>query len=471
MTGSSSVAPSREDPTVAALLDRAGGPVGRHADPRGHWWWTPLRVVLAAVTVVLALGLAQKAPCMATGWTDNGVRYQAMCYSDIPYLYTARGFAEQHWPYNATDRYPAMEYPVGISYLAWVAAELTGLNPRGPDEATRAATPPEQLFSLPGMVAEVNENFLVTVLLLAGLGMAAAALLAKTHPGRPYDALGFALSPALLLTAYVNWDLLAVACVAGALWAWSSPRRRPVLTGVFIGLGTASKLYPLFLLGGLVVLAARPGGDSRERRRAAGTATLAGAVAWLVAQVPAWASGDLSTWTRFWTFNSDRGADLGSLWLVASDLGRQATPHLINVVSWLVFGAACLTVMLIGRRSRATPRLAQLGFLIVVAFLVVNKVYSPQYVLWLLPLAVLAHPRWRDLLVWQASEVLYFAAVWMYLHGDLKDAGGQAQPAYDIAIVIRVLGELYLAGWILWDLWHPEKDPVTDTMLVGVPSR
>ena len=74
---------------------------------------------------------------------------------------------------------------------------------------------------------------------------------------------------------------------------------------------------------------------------------------------------------------------------------------------------------MLGFRAPSTPRLAQLGFLVVAGFLLVNKVYSPQYVLWLLPLAVLARPRWRDQLVWQAGEVVYFASVWWYLGGDL----------------------------------------------------
>ena len=47
----------------------------------------------------------------------------------------------------------------------------------------------------------------------------------------------FAAAPVLLFNALVNWDLLAVTFVAGALWAWS--RDKPVLTGVMIGLGTA----------------------------------------------------------------------------------------------------------------------------------------------------------------------------------------------------------------------------------------
>ena len=74
---------------------------------------------------------------------------------------------------------------------------------------------------------------------------------------------------------------------------------------------------------------------------------------------------------------------------------------------------------MLGLRAPETPRLAQLGFLVVAGFLLVNKVYSPQYVLWLLPLAVLARPRWRDQLIWQAGELLYFAAVWWYLGGYL----------------------------------------------------
>ena len=63
------------------------------------------------------------------------------------------------------------------------------------------------------------------------------------------------------------------------------------------------------------------------------------------------------------------------------------------------------------------PRLAALAFLTVGRFVLTNKVYSPQYVLWVLPLAVLARPRWRDLLIWQAAEAAYFVAIWWYLVG------------------------------------------------------
>ncbi len=79
-------------------------------------------------------------------------------------------------------------------------------------------------------------------------------------------------------------------------------------------------------------------------------------------------------------------------------------------------------------RAPETPRLAQLGFLVVVGFLLVNKVYSPQYVLWLLPLAVIARPRWRDQLIWQGGEVFYFVMVWWYLGGDAGSRRRAATP-------------------------------------------
>jgi hypothetical protein len=34
-----------------------------------------------------------------------------------------------------------------------------------------------------------------------------------------------------------------------------------------------------------------------------------------------------------------------------------------------------------------------------------------------LPLAVLARPRWRDVLIWQIGEVVYFVAIWWHLAG------------------------------------------------------
>ena len=454
------VDPTTDDPVVGALSEGVGGPMGTRAGR--HPWWTPVRVVLALTAVCLALGMWQKTNCYEDTWQDGDARYTHMCYSDLPYLYTGRGFAELTWPYTEDPqtraRYEVMEYPVGIAYWAYGAAWVTHWLNGSPAIEPRYGQSVGELSGTAPVLREMRIFVIVNAIGFAALTLLAAWFLTGVNPRRPWDAAGFALSPALLLSGLVNWDLVAVVFVAGALWAWA--RDRPLLTGVLIGLGTAVKLYPLFLLGGILVICLR-----QRRIRDLGLATLGAAGTWVLANLPAYLSGP-EEWKVFWTFNSDRGADLGSAWLVVQQAVEQAgkpfafEPHTINVGSWLFFGAWCIGVLALGLSSPSTPRLAQLGFLVVAGFLLVNKVYSPQYVLWLLPLAVMARPRWRDLLIWQAGEVLYFAAVWWYLGGYLAPAAGGDSGFYWAAIVIRIAGELWLVAMVVRDLWWPRHDPV-----------
>jgi len=84
------VAPSRSDPLVTAASESIGGPVGEHARP--HPWWTPVRVVLAVTAFAFVLGMVQKTPCVQDHWSGSKLRYAAMCYSDVPYLYAGRAW-------------------------------------------------------------------------------------------------------------------------------------------------------------------------------------------------------------------------------------------------------------------------------------------------------------------------------------------------------------------------------------------
>jgi uncharacterized membrane protein len=450
------VAPSQDDPVVAALSESVGGPLGRHARG-GLRWWAPAGVLMLLAGVVLALGMVKDTTCYDATWSNSGTRYTHMCYSDLPYLYTARGFVEHEWPYSSDPqvrhRFPdVMEYPPGISYWAWGTSWVTHWVAGSPDLAQRMATPVDQLWGKPDVMREIRIFVVVNAIGFAAIAIISTGLLAKVVPRRPWDAAAFALSPALLLTGLVNWDMLAVVLVAGALYAWS--RGRSAVTGLLIGLGTATKLYPLFLLGGILILCWR-----RQRWSQLATVVAAAAGAWVVANLPAYLSGP-DQWKVFWHDNTDRAADLGSIWqAIELATGHTFDVHTINLWSWMIFGAWCVGVLLLGLRAPSHPRLAQLGFLIVAGFLLINKVYSPQYVLWLLPLAVLARPRWRDQLIWQGTEVVYFCSVWWYLAGDLSSASGDA-PFYWAAIVLRMLGQLYLVTLVARDVLHPEHDPV-----------
>ncbi|HEY2878764.1 glycosyltransferase family 87 protein [Nocardioides sp.] len=449
------VRPTADDPFVAALSPGIGGPAGEHVGR--HPWWTPVRVILVLTAICFSLGMVQKAPCYDAQWTNSQSRYSEMCYSDLPYLYVGRGFAELDWPYSNSiqvrDRYDVMEYPVGISYYAYATAYVTHWLKGSPDLAARGAMSQGQLYADHEVV---RESMLFTAVSSVGFGICAllaAWALTGVNRRRPWDAALFALSPVLLFEGLINWDLLAVACVAGALWAQA--RDRPGLTGLLIGLGTAFKLYPLFLLGGLLVI------WGRERRwRDLAVATGTGAVTWALVNAPAYLSGH-HEWSVFWTYNKHRGADLGSGWLVLQQMaGTTFSSPTINLASWIIFGVWCVGVAALGVWAPQTPRLAQLGFLVVVGFLLVNKVYSPQYALWLLPLAVMARPRWRDQLIWQAGEIYYFASVWWYLGTYLNPGGGGDPGFYWLAVGIRMAAQLYLAVIVVRDILMPEYDVV-----------
>jgi uncharacterized membrane protein len=445
------VAPTREDPTAREASAVLGGPAGTRL--AGHPWWTPVRAIVALACLSWLLAIGQKAPCDGDSWNGSDTRYRLMCYSDIPYLYASRGFAERWVPFTDNGgRYMFLEYPVLTGYFAFGAAVVTqAVVPGEADIATRRVVPTDQVGNLPSVEKERLEYFRVTAALLAPFALLAAFFMAGAHRRRPWDALPYVLAPTLVATGLINWDLIPVALLAGGFWAWA--RGRPVLSGVMIGLGTAAKLYPLFVLGAFLVVAIR-----RRQLRDFGL-VVAGAVAgWLVCNVPP-VVDNFEGWKAFWSFNSGRGPDLGSLWLAFSQHGHSASAHTINVVSWLVFGGGCLAILVLGLRVRHVPRIAQLAYLILMVFMLVNKVYSPQYVLWLLPVAVLAVPRWRPLLVWQAGELLYFAACWWMLGGVTASAtGGAPDPLYAVAIVVRMAAELFLGAVVVRDMLRPAHD-------------
>jgi uncharacterized membrane protein len=195
----------------------------------------------------------------------------------------------------------------------------------------------------------------------------------------------------------------------------------------------------------------------------------AAAAAWLAVNLPfmltAWEG-----WSTFFRFSSERGQDFGSVWLALSELGYRVPPSALNLVAAAALALCCLGVAALILLAPRPPRLAQVAFLVVAAFIVTNKVYSPQFVLWLLPLAVLARPRWRDILLWQAAEVVYFVAIWWYLVDLTPDVRGLGSQWYAAAILVHVAGVAYLAAVVVRDILRPQADPVRTDPAGSVPT-
>jgi uncharacterized membrane protein len=113
----------------------------------------------------------------------------------------------------------------------------------------------------------------------------------------------------------------------------------------------------------------------------------------------------------------------------------------------------------LAQKAPLPPRLTQLAFLIVAMFLLFNKVWSQQFTLWLLPLAVLARPRWGAFLAWQFAEVAYFLA----FYGELLNASGQSvipEGVFIFASVLRWTTVAVLCGFVIRDILQPRHDVV-----------
>ncbi|MGW2560620.1 glycosyltransferase family 87 protein [Streptomyces sp. NPDC001514] len=432
------VRPTQRDEVAAAGSELIGGPLGRFARV-GSSSFTPVRVVALVAIGMFALGMVQKIPCYEWAWFRGaGSQYTHACYSDIPHLFLGRGFADGLVPYF--DRLGGdmeyLEYPVLTGLFMQVAAWL--ILPFDGSVQQR-----EQAY----WMANAGMLLICTVVI--------AVCVTRTHRRRPWDGLLVALAPAFALTATINWDLFAVALTAAAMLMWS--RGRSLAFGILIGLATAAKLYPVLLLGPLLVLCWRAG-----KYREYGAALLGAAGAWLAVNLPVMLLAP-EGWKLFYSFSRERGVDFGSFWLIITQrTGEQLDVDAVNTYATLLMILACAGIAALALTAPRRPRFAQLAFLAVAAFILTNKVYSPQYVLWLIPLAALARPRWRDFLIWQACEVMYFLGIWMYLayttSGDKHQ--GLPQEGYQLAIALHLLGTLYLCAVVVRDILMPERDVV-----------
>jgi uncharacterized membrane protein len=467
--------PSRTDFLGAALSSVVGGPVGRHAIIGRTAVLTPVRVMFLIALVFLALGWSTKAPCLQTIGTGSGDQrvanwqneraYYELCYSDTVPLYGAELLSQGRFPYKSSwiekdgsgkpqtryDGLPAvryMEYPVLTGVYQYVAMSLA-----------KTYTTFSKLIRLP-VVAEVVVFFDVAALGLALAWLATVWATANLAGRRVWDAALVAASPLMIFQIFTNFDALATALAVGGLLAWA--RRRPVLAGLLIGLGAAAKLYPLLLLGPLLVLGIRTG-----RLRGVARAAAAAAVTWLLVNLPVLVLFPRG-WSEFFRLNARRSEDMDSLYNVVKsftgwqgfdvNLGFWQPPEHLNEVVLGLSVLCCAAIGYIALTAPRRPRVTQLTFLVVAAFLLTNKVWSPQFSLWLVPLAVLALPHRRILLAWMTIDALVWVPRMYYLY-TVPDRGLPEQ-WFTATVLLRDLAVLALCALVVRQIYRPEEDLV-----------
>jgi uncharacterized membrane protein len=467
--------PSHTDSLGAALADVIGGPVGRHALIGRGRLMTPVRVMFLIALVFLALGWSTKAACLQSSGTgtgdqrvanwDNQRAYYELCYSDTVPLYGAELLSQGKFPYKSSwiesgpdgtpqtryDGKPAvryMEYPVLTGVYQYVSMALA-----------KTYTALSKLLPLP-VIAEVVVFFDVAAFGLALAWLATVWATAGLSGRRVWDAALVAASPVLIFQIFTNFDALATAFAMGGLLAWA--RRRPVLAGVLLGLGAAAKLYPLLFLGPMLVLGIRTG-RLGALARTAGVA----AATWLLVNLPVLVLFPRG-WSEFFRLNTRRGDDMDSLYNVVKSytgwrgfdpkLGFWEPPTVLNTMVLVSFVICCAAIAYVAFTAPQRPRVAQLLFLVVAAFLLTNKVWSPQFSLWLVPLAVLAVPHRRILLAWMTIDALVWVPRMYYLYGNPNRS--LPEQVFTTTVLLRDIAVVALCALVIWQIYRPDEDLV-----------
>jgi hypothetical protein len=393
----------------------------------------PARALLLSVllftSVALLLGYALKANCTDRPW--DGRQWTTLCANDVDLLYSLNDL--QHVRAFPPDH---IEYPPVVVLLVGATAAL----------AHSAAG----FVQLNGIVA-------------AGSGLAAAAMLTRLAPGR--RSLLFALGPPLILYSFQNWDLLAVALTIACFYLLFA-RGNPTAAGISLGLGAAVKLFPALLLPALIVHGQREAGSGAGFRPTPrvvrlGGGFLAGAV---LPNLFLW-SASHTAWSYFWSFQADRFPNPETSWFMifrhlhGSPIVEGWWTHgyapLANIVSGLLF-LLIAGIVLVREAREPEPRLYELCLAIIAIFLLTAKVFSPQYMLWLLPLFALVRLSWR---VIAASFVVDVAVVvatnWYFLE---VYRGGPWAVVLDL-LEVTVWARYAVLIWVVWASLRTRERP------------
>ena len=363
-----------------------------------------LRILIALAICASLLSFAKFSHCENTGWATPG-QYIHACYSDLPALYGSRGLDKNAWPFTSDDN--SVEYPVVTAMVMYATSFV--------------ANSPASYFN-------VNIFFLVLLFI---------AIVLLVRKIRPEFAYLVPVAPAMIASLFINWDLWAIATMMLAIY-WFD-RKQYLHSSLVMGLSISTKFLPVFLLIPIAFILWR---DAKVKELVKYVAVLA--ATWLAINLP-FALTTPTGWWRFYKLNLERGADWGSFWLALQQLGFSLTN--LNYLSILLLLIALTTVALLLFELKYTPKLASVAFIVLASVMLASKVYSPQYVLWLTPLAAIALTNKKDLhafWLWQATEVIYHVAIWQHIASVTGAKLGLAAAPYAVLTLVRIGGTIYL---------------------------
>jgi uncharacterized membrane protein len=364
------------------------------------------RVILLLAIFASLFSFAKFSHCEKSVWAGPD-QYIHACYSDLPALFSERTFGKGQWAFSGGDQ--AVEYPVLQGVVMWATAQVS---PDGP-----------------------VSYFNFSAILIALLFIASVMVMFRA---RPDFAVIYALAPTEILALYINWDLWAIVTMLLSIY-WFD-RKREFASAAILGVSIATKFFPIVLLLPIVIIYLR-----REEIREAIQYCVIALGIFIVINIP-FALTTPEGWWRFFDLNLHREADWGSIWYALSVFGINLTHINYLTLLTLLIGIALVAIFML--QSKEILSLSESAIFIFIVLMTVSKVYSPQYVLWLTPLALLALKDKRDLSwfwFWQIAEVIYHFAIWQHLALLTGAHFGLPVKAYAVITIVRILAALSMA--------------------------
>ena len=309
-------------------------------------------------------------------------------FSDIRGFYGMHFYDGQHlWPFSEktllgdTKVQHPVEYPALTGLIMWLLSFLV--------------TPSQ---------TAVFDYYRITAAFQIVL-LAISAYLIFKLAGKKYG-FYFILAPAVLYSLNRNWDIWAIAAMLLAIYLFE--KKRFQLSAILLAVSIATKFFPIVLMLPIMIIFLRNKQIKLFIRYALTTA-----IAWTVINLP-FVLINYEGWAYFYKFSAERGLGSASFFEITNIILPSITFSSIHFYILNTLALVAVTTYFV--RLKSVPTLAATSFFVMFGFILFNKQYSMQYVIWLSALAVLTFSylkrEHKELLIyvyilWQTLELAF----------------------------------------------------------------
>jgi uncharacterized membrane protein len=255
----------------------------------------------------------------------------------------------------------------------------------------------------------------------------------------------FILAPAVLYSLNRNWDIWAIAAMLLAIYLFE--KKRFQLSAILLAVSIATKFFPIVLLLPVLIIYLK-----QKQLKLFVSYALTTTLAWAVINLP-FILINYEGWAYFYKFSAERGLGSASFFEITNIVLPSMT---FNFVHFYILNALTLVaVTTYFIKLKSVPTLAATSFFVMFGFILFNKQYSMQYIIWLSALAVLTFSylkrEHKEILIyvyilWQSLELAF---QYSFFQKILTDTYANTATPMTISVSNTTYGYVGVARYIL----------------------